>query len=498
LIEAMQRSCKKARTASIDDLDIASRGMEIDGMNVDKETLAAAAVVDDDGNDENARNTKNVGTTKSQKDIEYPFELFTGTVESCVTCKSCKASSSTLDPIEDVGLEVTVPTSSTSSSLRTTPPPNEPLADVASAFKRFACVEDLDSYKCDKCGKSGSATKQSRLASIPPILTLHLKRFRYGADGRGTAQVPAVASNRRGMKQSGSAKIEGHIKFDQIFNLKPFLTAELQAKQKSSFCRLFALIVHNGKNSHSGHYIAYVRNIQKNEWWKMDDARVTQVTIEEVMQAEAYMLFYRVVEHPTAVSLKQRAKELQDEREAMIARMAAEENEAAAVAAAATTEGKVGDKENTPENDEATADSPDKPTNSNKTGTAKSSGGGRNSNKRDGGASGGGGAGTSTASSSCRKRERNLPDFFDGKSWARAKTNLKAPQISKLRSAEEYVNEQVQFTPEFFKIITEEGAKDSARVDQCPIKRVSGECRILNVVCSIFLYIHIYIYMSFV
>jgi Ubiquitin carboxyl-terminal hydrolase len=79
------------------------------------------------------------------------------------------------------------------------------------------------------------------------------------------------------------------------------------------FCRLFAVIVHAGKNSHSGHYIAFVRDISQNEWWKMDDSRVTAVTMNEVMQAEAYMLLYRVVQHPVAVQLEElHKKKLQE------------------------------------------------------------------------------------------------------------------------------------------------------------------------------------------
>ena len=261
-------------------------------------------------------------------DQEYPFSLFRGTVQSDVVCEFCQATSSTLDPIEDVGLEVTVPhtsaaphtyhrSNSSTSSRTTSPVPQAALTDVQTAFSRFSQTEALDSgYKCEQCGKVGRATKQSRLARIPPILTLHLKRFRYG-DRVGAPAVSAgsrrsrsevsqlLGHNEYSMGKSGSSKIEGHIKFGMCFDLKPYLTEELKAQHDSMFCRLFAVIVHAGKNSHSGHYIAFCRNISKNEWWKMDDSRVSAVTEEEVMQAEAYMLFYRVVKHPIAVQLEE-------------------------------------------------------------------------------------------------------------------------------------------------------------------------------------------------
>ena len=299
LIDAMQQSCHRARLQD-NPQDDSPRQIEGEGQ-------------------------ENEATYKE----EYPFSLFRGTVESNVVCGSCGASSSTLDPIEDVGLEVTIPHNqassqsyhrSSSSSRNTSPIPQiAALVDVQTAFQRFAQTEALDAgYKCEKCGKVGKATKQSRLASIPPILTLHLKRFSYGDRGQSSSTVTSrrsrsevsqlLGGNDYNTGKSGSSKIEGHIEFSMFFDLKPYLTDELKSKHANMFCRLFAVIVHSGKNSHSGHYIAYVRNVSKNEWWKMDDSRVTAVSDKEVMQAEAYMLFYRVVQHPIAVQLEELCK----------------------------------------------------------------------------------------------------------------------------------------------------------------------------------------------
>lgn len=297
LIDAMQKSCERARH---------EQNILLQQGNGSDTTPPGSSRIEDD------------------KDTEYPFSLFRGTVESTVICGSCGAASSTLDPIEDIGLEVTAPTPSISgrsgterTSRNVSPVPAPALYDVETAFQRYSRAEALDSgYKCEKCGKVGKATKQSRLASIPPILTLHLKRFRYGSGGLNGANEGGSRRSRSELGQllagsefyggkSGSAKIEGHIKFSILFDLQPFLTQELQDKHANMLCRLFAVIVHAGKNSHSGHYIAYVRNLVKNEWWKMDDGRVTNVSVAEVQSAEAYMLFYRVVQHPVATKLEQ-------------------------------------------------------------------------------------------------------------------------------------------------------------------------------------------------
>lgn len=299
LIDAMQQSCQRAR------------------------------LQDNPQDDSRKTSQDDAQGNVSQFDNEYPFSLFRGTVESNVFCESCNATSMTLDPIYDIGLEVTVPLQqvpiqgchrNTSSSRNTSPtPPLSALTDVQTAFQRYSQTEALDSnYKCEQCGKVGRATKQSRLASIPPILTLHLKRFRYG--DCVTSSAPANSRRLRSevrqllgghdysTGKSGSSKIEGHIKFGMFFDLKPYLTDELKSKHANMFCRLFAVIVHAGKNSHSGHYIAFVRNLNRNDWWKMDDSRVTAVTEEEVLEAEAYMLFYRVVQHPIAIKLEELCK----------------------------------------------------------------------------------------------------------------------------------------------------------------------------------------------
>ena len=388
LIDAMQRSCKQARAQ------------------------------------ENPQDTPPENPEEGEEpliDKEYPFQLFRGTVESNVTCESCKASSSTLDPIEDIGLEVT-PTSITDSPTS--------LADVGSAFQRFSRPEALDAgYKCEKCGKVGRATKQSRLASIPPILTLHLKRFRYGEAQKVD---PPRRSARSELSQlidhggkSGSAKIEGHTKFEQIFDLRPYLTKELQEKHSNMFCRLFAVIVHAGKNSHSGHYIAYVRNIAKNEWWKMDDARVVLASTQEVMNAEAYMLFYRVVEHPFAVQLRNQAKTLQESYERQTEKVSMEEKTVDAVEADPI------EQEETP-------------------------------------------AKNNTEPIRARLRKRKSPEFSCGEEWARAKTNMSEKLIGKFKDVEQLVSEFVHFKPEFFKLITEQASKGSAKVGQGPNCGVCG------------------------
>lgn len=414
----------------------------------------------------------------SSVDSEYPFALFRGMVESCVTCGSCQVTSSTFDPIEDIGLEVSnqatttasATTATSSTAARNSPIPPPQLTDVQAAFQRFARIEALDAgYKCDKCGKVGRATKQSRLASIPPILTLQLKRFRYGdtrstlggtnmsssttstgnhsnqastgtsTTGSNTA-APTTRTNRRSevnqlsdqywtAGKTGSAKIEGHIKFDLFFDLWPYLTEDLQKKHKNMFCRLFAVIVHAGKNSHSGHYIAYVRNLQKNEWWKMDDGRVLLVSEHEVKQAEAYMLFYRIVQHPVTIRLEELHRQQQE----------------AVMLAAADLEDDVNNNNN--ENTDRHNHDIIPATN----GVEK----------------------RMTRATTSRKR-RALDEFVDGVEWAQMKTNLPPHLLSLIRKVQEMLADEVQLSPEFFKLLSTEADKEGVIVGKGPTSVISG------------------------
>jgi uncharacterized UBP type Zn finger protein len=81
--------------------------------------------------------------------------------------------------------------------------------------------------------------------------------------------------------RSGCSKMDGHIKIDPVFDLQPYLTEEIQKNNTNIFCRLFTVIVHAGKNSHSGYYFAYARSVTANEGCKIDDYEFVTWEVEE-------------------------------------------------------------------------------------------------------------------------------------------------------------------------------------------------------------------------
>ncbi|KAL3915892.1 MAG: hypothetical protein SGILL_005434 [Bacillariaceae sp.] len=432
LIDAMQKSCKQARPTK-------SITSSVDQGNPQDTPPETTPMDEDDENDAPNMGSSPSSSPKESQDTEYPFELFRGMVESKVTCGQCHSTSSTVDPIEDLGVDMT-PVSASSSQL----------GSVADALKRFTRVEELDAgYKCEKCGKVGRATKQSKLASIPPILTLHLKRFRYGAATETASAIASTASGNGGATRrsqrssevsqllnsnstewlagkSGSAKIEGHSEFKAILDLEPFFSQELHAKQKNSICRLFAVIVHVGKNSHSGHYLAYVRNIEKNEWWKMDDARVTQVDEKEVLTAEAYMLFYRVAGHPYSNELKRQVDILKETYGKRQEAALANKMDVSSSGSGAKSSGK-----NNKKSTKSVADGP-------------------------------------ALSVKQNPRKRKAPEYTCGEDWARKRASVPEYVLNGLKQIEAKVSEYVKFTPKFRTALGEQARRPNAKIGHGP------------------------------
>ena len=211
----------------------------------------------------------------------------------------------------------------------------------------------------------------------------------------------------------------------------------------------------------------YVRNISKNEWWKMDDARVSPVSTQEVLASEAYMLFYRVVDHPYSKKLACQVKELNDSHEVAAAAAKVKEKEAAADAI------KAKDKKHTAANsktEECTAESISyiaaKAEAS--SGDTKSKRSSRSSSTSDRSVISG-----PAARVKRNQRKRKAPEYTCGEEWARSMTVIPEKNIAKFRDVESKVSKHISFTPEFQKLLADHAYKTNAKVGQGPSSGIS-------------------------
>jgi ubiquitin carboxyl-terminal hydrolase 22/27/51 len=210
-------------------------------------------------------------------------KIFSGMLQSQITCTQCGNKSATHDPFLDISLHI--PHNAQREYADTT---------LYDCLKRFIHPEELgDDQKihCMQCGLQQPATKQLSWHTLPAVLCIHLKRFEYVAvEGR----------------KGSSTKIDCNIAFPQHLDMAHYLAAHVDranavstatrveskrepAVLSDSTYELFAVVCHSGRMD-SGHYHCYVA--QRDEWYKCDDAAITSASLTQVLSSKAYILFY--------------------------------------------------------------------------------------------------------------------------------------------------------------------------------------------------------------
>lgn len=120
---------------------------------------------------------------------------------------------------------------------------------------------------CATCKRHVQATKQMTVYRLPPVLIVHLKRFKAGKYGRQ--------------------------KDDRLVEF-PLTGLDLRKYCKASrvdpVYDLYAVSNHYGGLA-GGHYTAVAKH--EDRWFSLDDASVREIQASEVVTSAAYVLFYR-------------------------------------------------------------------------------------------------------------------------------------------------------------------------------------------------------------
>eukprot|EP00668_Euglena_longa_P017392 GGOE01021787.1.p1 GENE.GGOE01021787.1~~GGOE01021787.1.p1 ORF type:complete len:717 (-),score=129.25 GGOE01021787.1:55-2205(-) len=129
-----------------------------------------------------------------------------------------------------------------------------------------------------------TATKQVLIERLPQVLIIHLKRF---------------TCSERGLWVKNDATVS----FPLSLCLAPFCSpppsAPADASSDPKFeakYRLYGLVEHLG-GMKGGHYVAYARRLdsktrQRTDWVHCSDSHVCEATEQQVLEAQAYLLFY--------------------------------------------------------------------------------------------------------------------------------------------------------------------------------------------------------------
>jgi ubiquitin carboxyl-terminal hydrolase 7 len=200
-------------------------------------------------------------------------DLFTGKMRTYISCINVDYETSRTENFWDIQLDVDN---------------NRSLDD---SFKDIIKVENMDGelkYYAGEQHKLQDARKGVVFETFPPVLHLHLKRYRYDIS--------------RGVM----VKLHDYFEFPEEFDAAPYLSAGADKSEPWTYL-LFGVIVHDG-DIHRGSYYAFLRPAKHGPFYKFSDDQVTRATLKEAIQenfggkntnegspanqASAYMLVY--------------------------------------------------------------------------------------------------------------------------------------------------------------------------------------------------------------
>ena len=149
-------------------------------------------------------------------------------------------------------------------------------ASLDDCTAEFFAAEELcgdEMYYCEKCKSRQNGRKTLKLLEAPPLLTVHIKRFRFGGMAKKASDHVAFPLDGLDVSAYCAEGVDGPAEYD-----------------------LEAVVCHHGSSLHGGHYTAFVRADGaggRAPWYLLDDAGVHPSSADEVQKAEAYVLFYR-------------------------------------------------------------------------------------------------------------------------------------------------------------------------------------------------------------
>jgi len=238
--------------------------------------LSLEAPYESDDEDETTERERAAAETEASACECVFHRAFAGLLRSDVSCVSCGACSTRLEPTVGVSLDVRSSTSETTS--------------LEACLEDFTATEVIQSHEgatrvCAECSVASTTyEKRMRFERAPRVLNVHLKRFEGDFESM--------------------RKNDAHVRFPLRLDLSPYVSdatpssslasnsstpSERRRLERLSSYRLYAVVVHSGVLE-GGHYVAYVK--RRGRWFLCDDASVEPVSETRVLAAQAFMLFY--------------------------------------------------------------------------------------------------------------------------------------------------------------------------------------------------------------
>lgn len=143
--------------------------------------------------------------------------------------------------------------------------------DLDECFKHFCKEEQLEEgneWYCSACKQHTKARKHMELYSTPPVMIIHLKRFK--ANNKIDTQVDFPVEN---------------------LDMSKYIIGENKDSNNNMY-DLFAVSHHYGGMG-GGHYVASCKNHFDGKWYHFNDSSVSPERESDITASSAYVLFYK-------------------------------------------------------------------------------------------------------------------------------------------------------------------------------------------------------------
>lgn len=191
--------------------------------------------------------------------------LFGGMTHINITCSCCKTISHNFDIFQILQLSI--------------PNKQKTIYDCLDEFIKKEKIDKENKILCEFCGLKNQSIKQTLLWKTPKILIIQFKRFitdDYGEiSGKLTDMIEYPVEN---------------------LDITKYINPISPDINKSKY-NLYAVNCHRSLNKKSidfGHYTSIIKNRFDDKWYIADDSDdLEEVKIEDVVNTNAYMLFYK-------------------------------------------------------------------------------------------------------------------------------------------------------------------------------------------------------------
>lgn len=144
------------------------------------------------------------------------------------------------------------------------------LKDCIASFSKSERLDENNKWICEKCKNPVRATKSIGIEKCPPLLIIHLKRF-----------------NRTYNRLS---KIRTSVDYPDIIDVSEFTLSEQKKKYQ-----LIGVVYHSGELN-GGHCTSAAFDLPTNTWYYFNDSSVSEMSLSQVHNSKAYILFYQEFE----------------------------------------------------------------------------------------------------------------------------------------------------------------------------------------------------------